>query len=40
MSPNHSAFGLAPYLRIAYALDDDSLLQACEAIPQFCVATR
>ncbi len=35
-----SAFGLAPYLRIAYALDDDSLLQACEAIRQFCAATR
>ncbi|OPA90089.1 aspartate aminotransferase [Pseudomonas fluorescens] len=35
-----SAFGLAPYLRIAYALDDDSLSQACEAIRQFCAATR
>ncbi|MGY2290956.1 pyridoxal phosphate-dependent aminotransferase [Pseudomonas sp. SDO528_S397] len=31
-----SAFGLAPYLRIAYALDDASLLRACEAIRQFC----
>ena len=35
-----SAFGLAPYLRIAYALDDDALLQACEAIRRFCAATR
>ena len=35
-----SAFGLAPYLRIAYALDDDSLRQACAAIDRFCAATR
>ncbi|WP_426127465.1 pyridoxal phosphate-dependent aminotransferase [Pseudomonas sp. DWP1b1] len=35
-----SAFGLAPYLRIAYALDDDSLRQACAAIHRFCAATR
>ncbi|MCD7038254.1 pyridoxal phosphate-dependent aminotransferase [Pseudomonas sp. MAFF 311096] len=35
-----SAFGLAPYLRIAYALDEDSLRQACAAIHRFCVATR
>ena len=35
-----SAFGLAPYLRIAYALDEDSLRQACEAIRRFCLATR
>ncbi|NVZ22353.1 pyridoxal phosphate-dependent aminotransferase [Pseudomonas costantinii] len=35
-----SAFGLAPYLRIAYALDDESLRQACEAIRRFCMATR
>ena len=35
-----SAFGLAPYLRIAYALDDTSLRQACEAIHRFCAATR
>lgn len=35
-----SAFGLAPYLRIAYALDDESLMQACEAIRWFCAATR
>lgn len=33
-----SAFGLAPYLRIAYALDDASLLGACEAIRGFCNA--
>ncbi|MFJ7792640.1 pyridoxal phosphate-dependent aminotransferase [Pseudomonas sp. NPDC096950] len=35
-----SAFGLAPYLRIAYALDDDSLLKACEAIRQFCLSLK
>ncbi len=35
-----SAFGLAPYLRIAYALDDASLRQACAAIHRFCAATR
>ena len=33
-----SAFGLAPYLRIAYALDDASLMGACEAIRGFCNA--
>ena len=31
-----SAFGLAPYIRIAYALDETSLLAACEAIRGFC----
>lgn len=31
-----SAFGLGPYIRIAYALDDKSLRQACEAIRGFC----
>ncbi|MGF6977597.1 aspartate aminotransferase [Paraburkholderia sp. JPY465] len=31
-----SAFGLAPYLRIAYALDDKSLVRACGAIRNFC----
>ncbi|KQV78818.1 pyridoxal phosphate-dependent aminotransferase [Rhizobacter sp. Root1221] len=35
-----SAFGLGPYIRIAYALDDRSLVQACEAIRDFCSATR
>ena len=30
------AFGLAPYIRIAYALDDASLHEACEAIRHFC----
>ncbi|MET1070823.1 MAG: pyridoxal phosphate-dependent aminotransferase [Pseudomonas prosekii] len=35
-----SAFGLGPYLRIAYALDDESLRKACEAIRQFCNALR
>lgn len=33
-----SAFGLAPYIRIAYALDEASLLTACEAIRKFCDA--
>ena len=31
-----SAFGLGPYIRIAYALDDVSLRRACEAIRTFC----
>ncbi len=31
-----SAFGLGPYIRIAYALDDASLKQACAAITAFC----
>ena len=35
-----SAFGLGPYIRIAYALDDASLRQACEAIQRFCSALR
>lgn len=30
-----SAFGLGPYIRIAYALDDASLRRACDAIQQF-----
>jgi aspartate aminotransferase len=34
-----SAFGLGPYLRIAYALDDAALAQACEAIRTFCGTT-
>jgi aspartate aminotransferase len=34
-----SAFGLAPYFRIAYALDDESLQVACNAIKEFCVNT-
>lgn len=33
-----SAFGLGPYLRIAYALDDQSLVEACAAIERFCRA--
>ena len=35
-----SAFGLGPYLRIAYALDETSLHKACEAIGRFCQAVR
>ncbi|MDH4567060.1 pyridoxal phosphate-dependent aminotransferase [Pseudomonas sp. BN414] len=35
-----SAFGLAGYIRIAYALDDASLKQACEAIRTFCQNVR
>lgn len=31
-----SAFGLSPYIRIAYALDDDSLSEACRRIVTFC----
>jgi aspartate aminotransferase len=31
-----SAFGLGPYVRIAYALDDAALQRACEAIKRFC----
>ncbi|MET3445486.1 pyridoxal phosphate-dependent aminotransferase [Ralstonia sp. 1138] len=31
-----SAFGLGPYIRIAYALDDASLQKACSAIQDFC----
>jgi aspartate aminotransferase len=31
-----SAFGLGPYIRIAYALDDESLSGACQAIQDFC----
>lgn len=31
-----SAFGLGPYIRIAYALDNASLRQACAAINKFC----
>ncbi|WP_028207562.1 pyridoxal phosphate-dependent aminotransferase [Paraburkholderia nodosa] len=31
-----SAFGLGPYIRIAYALDDVSLRHACAAIQNFC----
>jgi len=33
-----SAFGLGPYIRIAYALDDASLRRACEAIRMFCTS--
>jgi len=33
-----SAFGLAPYIRVAYALDNDSLLEACQAIRRFCLS--
>jgi aspartate aminotransferase len=31
-----SAFGLGPYIRIAYALDDVALTGACRAIETFC----
>ncbi|AYH27107.1 pyridoxal phosphate-dependent aminotransferase [Yersinia enterocolitica] len=31
-----SAFGMGPYIRIAYTLDDDSLAQACQAMHIFC----
>ena len=35
-----SAFGLSGYLRIAYALDDESLRAACQAIHGFCEDAR
>lgn len=35
-----SAFGLGPYLRMAYALDDQALRQACDAIAEFASACR
>jgi len=35
-----SAFGLGPYIRIAYALDDASLHKACDAIKTFCSHLR
>lgn len=35
-----SAFGLPGYLRIAYALDDESLRAACQAIHRFCQDAR
>ncbi|MEE1923325.1 pyridoxal phosphate-dependent aminotransferase [Pseudomonas sp. 148P] len=35
-----SAFGLGPYLRIAYALEDGELVEACEAIGRFCRTLR
>jgi aspartate aminotransferase len=31
-----SAFGLGPYIRIAYALDDEALINACRAIQHCC----
>ena len=31
-----SAFGLAQFIRIAYALDEDALIDACRAIKRFC----
>jgi aspartate aminotransferase len=33
-----SAFGLGPYIRIAYALDDEALINACHAIRRFCLS--
>ena len=33
-----SAFGMADHLRIAYALDDEALVRACEVIAAFCKA--
>ncbi|MOA20867.1 Aspartate aminotransferase [compost metagenome] len=35
-----SAFGLPGYLRIAYALDDESLRAACLAIHSFCKSAQ
>lgn len=33
-----SAFGLGPYIRIAYALDDAALIGACNAVNAFCTS--
>jgi aspartate aminotransferase len=35
-----SAFGLGPYIRLAYALDDTSLQQACQSLERFCRSTH
>lgn len=35
-----SAFGLGPYVRIAYALENEALMKACRAIQDFCRSTR
>lgn len=35
-----SAFGVSPYLRLAYAIDDDRLELACERITEACRALR
>lgn len=35
-----SAFGLAGYIRIAYAVNDASLRSACEAIQHFCLSLK
>jgi aspartate aminotransferase len=35
-----SAFGLGPYLRLAYALNDAALKEACDTIEHFCTALR
>jgi aspartate aminotransferase len=35
-----SAFGLGPFIRIAYALDDASLSRACDAIRNFCLSVK
>jgi aspartate aminotransferase len=35
-----SAFGLGPFIRIAYALDDASLAKACSAIRDFCLSVK
>ncbi|MPQ82806.1 pyridoxal phosphate-dependent aminotransferase [Pseudomonas sp. MAFF 730085] len=35
-----AAFGLSPFIRIAYALDDASLEQSCSAIANFCTSLK
>ena len=35
-----SAFGLGPFIRVAYALDDASLAKACDAIRNFCLSVK
>ncbi len=35
-----AAFGMSPYVRISYATDDASLVEACSRIQAFCSALR
>lgn len=35
-----SAFGLGPYIRIAYAIDDESLEKACQLVIEFCETAK
>jgi aspartate aminotransferase len=35
-----AAFGMSPYIRISYAMHDDTLAEACRRIARFCAALR